>query len=247
MGWPPHLEGTVQPCGYIPEHPCPPIRPHLDSTWDPLLALPLPSPASLPPSLPPICISPGRPPFINLMFLNPYFQLCFWETQPKTGRQPCNQRGIMNVILIMSSTTGRYGIAEEEVTRVGRKDQRHLHRQPPPELNCGERVSRWRAQHVQGLGAGDGLWVCGAQQSSSGGPGPKRDWQAPEKRGLESPPKSLDFTAGERHIQNCLQKCPLATTALSRQGAREAAPATFNHQADRDGEGDWVGGAGGTG
>lgn len=55
------------------------------------------------------------------------------------------------------------------------------------------------------------------------------------------PLNSLDFTAGERHIQICLQKKnAFAATAQSRRGPREAVPATFNHQADKDGEGQGV-------
>ena len=84
------------------------------------------------------------------------------------------------------------------MTRVGRKAQRHLPTQAPLEFTCGEK-------HVPGLGAGDSLWVWGALQSSRAGAGP-RETDRGQNRGAWMPLNSLDFTAGERHIQICLQK-----------------------------------------
>ena len=67
------------------------------------------------------------------------------------------------------------------------------------------RVHLWEEACARG---GDSLWVWGALQISNWG-GPKRDWQGPEQRGPGCPLRSLDFTAGEQHIQTCLQKKPL--------------------------------------
>jgi hypothetical protein len=41
-----------------------------------------------------------------------------------------------------------------------------------------------------------------------GGPGPKRDWQWPDKRGLEHPSEASRLTAGEWGLQNCHRKHP---------------------------------------
>lgn len=131
-------------------------------------------------SFPLVCVSPESPFSINRMLLNPYFQLCFWETPPETRREPCNPRGIMSRTLIISRIAGGRGVTEEEVTRVGRKAQRRLPTQAPLEFTCGEKC-------VPGLGAGDSLWVWGALQSSRAGAGPQERLAGARTEGLGCP------------------------------------------------------------
>lgn len=201
------------------------------SSWDPFLLCPF-----LLSSFPLICVSPASPFSINHMLLNPYFQLCFWETPPETRRKPCNPRGTMNRTLIISRIVGSRG------GHRGRGDPSWQKGSETSPHAGASRVHLWGEACARAGGRRQPVGLGSPAELQGGGRAPRETGRG-QNRGAWMPLNSLDFTAGKRHIQICLQK-KNAFAAQSRRGAREAVPATFNLQVDKDREGHRVGAGG---